>query len=234
MSNPSHGPAGPRPGHLVVLPLKSPPTLLEAVGYHGEAQYVALYWTPYGDELMLYDGVVSRDGNWQAWLTFTDHRLTRAVLAGYQLGSSEAEAEHWLVVDRATGQMSVGLPDDVTRLLRSQPNMLHLLTDDMTSDEVSALFNHVDATRAALRPTTEQVLSLMSQARAAEAAMTAWLDEVLQQVMQVQRTAERVNELARDIHGPAGQPAPEQATGPEDPQVAPDTAGHPEGERDID
>jgi hypothetical protein len=49
----TRGPALPTPGELVRLPLPCPPQLVELSGYDGGARLVALWWSPFGDELMV-------------------------------------------------------------------------------------------------------------------------------------------------------------------------------------
>ena len=52
-------PALPRLGELVRLPLPCPPQLVELSGYTGGARLIALWWSPFGDELMICDGTVT-------------------------------------------------------------------------------------------------------------------------------------------------------------------------------
>ncbi len=184
---PPQWPAQPLPGYMVTLPLHAPPTLLSAVGYRGEAQYVALSWTPYGDELVIYDGTtqVVGGGNTHAWVAFLDHHLTRAILRGYDLGSSESEARHWLVVDRQSMRMSIALPTDATTLLRSQPSTLHMLTDGMSDEQIIALINRITPGP----PTAQELLHAMRQAQAAQAQMIQWLDQRYREVLATRHEA---------------------------------------------
>ena len=52
-------PALPSPGELVRLPLPCPPQLIELSGYTGGGRLVALWWSPFGDELMICDGTLT-------------------------------------------------------------------------------------------------------------------------------------------------------------------------------
>ena len=56
------------PDGLVFLQGPVPPMLAQAIGYKGNARFVAFHWTPYGDEADYSDGRVSATGNWQAFL----------------------------------------------------------------------------------------------------------------------------------------------------------------------
>ena len=55
-------PALPAPGELVRLPLPCPPQLIELSGYTGGARLVALWCSPFGDELMISDGTLTETG----------------------------------------------------------------------------------------------------------------------------------------------------------------------------
>jgi len=85
------------------LSLKAPPMLGKAVGYDGEARFYGLYWSPAGDELVVSDGrTTAVGGNWTAWHVFIHHQVMQLDRPEYRLGNSEEEAEHCLVVDRAS------------------------------------------------------------------------------------------------------------------------------------
>ena len=76
-----------------------------AFGYDGDARYVAFYWTPVGDEAMYDDGRVSGDGNWRLFLSlrYRHPELDRR----YNVGYSDLEADHWLLLDRETHDLVV-------------------------------------------------------------------------------------------------------------------------------
>jgi hypothetical protein len=77
-----------------------PRNWVRAFGYDGEARYVAFYRTPVGDEAMYDDGQVSGDGNWQLFLTLRHQHPE--LDQRYNVGDSDAEADHWLLLDRET------------------------------------------------------------------------------------------------------------------------------------
>ena len=84
-----------------------PPTLLaETLGYDGIARKVAFYWKA-GDEAYYHDGYLSTQAEWDAYLLFVRHPLLVPELQGYNLGSSEEEATHWLLLDRDDRQIVV-------------------------------------------------------------------------------------------------------------------------------
>ena len=61
-------------------------------------------------------------------------------LEPYQLGDSEDEGEHRLLVDRYLGTLDIGLARDVEQLLATQPSELHALTAHLSGREARALF----------------------------------------------------------------------------------------------
>jgi hypothetical protein len=94
-----------------------PPVLCEAAGYTGGQRYVALWWTPLGDEMVLSDGTTTAGGWRPAWLALREHPLGQALLAPYRLGDSGTDAEHHLLADRWHSTLHVGLAVDVDQLL---------------------------------------------------------------------------------------------------------------------
>jgi hypothetical protein len=74
--------------------------LAKAIGYSGDARYVAFNWTPFGDETEYFDGRRSATGNWQAFLAYIQHPAVSPLLESYDLGSSESEAKYSLILDQ--------------------------------------------------------------------------------------------------------------------------------------
>jgi hypothetical protein len=132
-------PALPAPGEPVRLPLPCPPQLIELSGYSGSARLIALWWSPFGDELMISDGAVTETGRWRGWLCFCGHPLARLFLEPYRLGDSQDEGEHRLLVDRYLGTLDVGLARDVEQLLATKPSEFHALTADLSAGEAEVL-----------------------------------------------------------------------------------------------
>jgi hypothetical protein len=141
-------PTLPTPGELVRLPLPCPPQLVESTGYSGGARLIALWWSPFGDELMISDGALTETGRWRGWLCFCQHPLARLFLEPYRLGDSDDEGEHPLLVDRYLDTLEVGLARDVEQLLATQPSELGALTADLSPGEAEALLRRVFDTQA--------------------------------------------------------------------------------------
>jgi hypothetical protein len=165
-------------GRLVVA---APPMLAEAIGYPGRARYVAFYWTPCGDEIIYSDGRLSADGNWHGWLVFTRHRTIAPHLAPYNLGSSNDEATHWLLVDRETCVLYVGTPREVLRVLRGQyadqaPDgepQGDSICDEITLDDFRSLIGSFVEVRG---PKPEKIIEAMRKQDALTEELRSWLD----------------------------------------------------------
>jgi hypothetical protein len=92
------------------------------VGYQNErsARYMALWWEPCGDEVMVSDGYVSFTGHWPGYLAFIQHRRIYPQLVGLNLGSSEENADYHLVIDLVERKAYVAPNRDADQLLSSQ------------------------------------------------------------------------------------------------------------------
>src|SRR5690606_953323 len=74
-----------------------------ALGYEGDARYVAVWWEMAGDEAAWCDGRSSMVGaDWPAYMKLIDHNFPLGHPARWLLGGSDTEATMWLVVDRVT------------------------------------------------------------------------------------------------------------------------------------
>jgi hypothetical protein len=111
-----------------------------AFGYGGDARLVAFYWQPAGDEAMYDDGRASGDGNWQLFLTLKD---TWPQLDDLNLGYSDLEADHWLVLDRESRRlMALPKAEAQRRLARQWPPPEPVT---MTAEEWKAIVTDLDA-----------------------------------------------------------------------------------------
>jgi len=104
----------------ILLDVPVPPGLAEMIGYTGDARYVGFYWIPGGDEIAYDDGMTSGTGNPWAWLAFKRHRNVSPHLDEYNLGYSDLEAEHALIVDRDHDLASIAPICAARHLLRAQ------------------------------------------------------------------------------------------------------------------
>jgi hypothetical protein len=158
-------PALPTPGEVVRLPLPCPPQLIELSGYDSAGRLLALWWSPFGDELMISDGTLTMTGRWRGWLCFCGHPLVRVFLEPYRLGDSDDEGEHRLLVDRYLGTLDVGLTRDVEQLLATQPSELHALTAELSEGETEVLLQRAFDVQAE-RERAKSVAQLHAEVRA--------------------------------------------------------------------
>jgi hypothetical protein len=105
---------------LTPLNAPVPPMLAKATGYTGEARFVSFHWTPYGDETDYSDGRVSATGNWQAFLAYIQHPAISPLLNGYNLGSSDNEAHHALILDREKLAVFIAPVKEAEKFLQKQ------------------------------------------------------------------------------------------------------------------
>lgn len=103
-------------------PIPVPPAFAETLGYPGDSRYVAFYWTPVGDELMYSDGQISGTGDDAPWLLWTRHLAVAPALLGFDIGSSDAQATHWLLLDRQEACFYLGTAPAVAHFLWDQPD----------------------------------------------------------------------------------------------------------------
>jgi len=102
------------------LEIPVPPMLSTAIGYTGEARYGSFQWTPYGDEADYSDGRLSGTGNWQAFLAFIQHPAVSPFLKEYDLGSSDSEARHVLILDRKILEILIAPVKEAQTFLKAQ------------------------------------------------------------------------------------------------------------------
>src|SRR5919202_1757434 len=105
---------------LTPLKVPVPPMLAKAIGYTGNTRYIAFNWTPYGDEAEYFDGRLSATGDCQAFLTYIQHPAVSPLLAEYDLGSSESEAKHALILDREQHEVYIAPVQDAENFLMKQ------------------------------------------------------------------------------------------------------------------
>ena len=105
---------------LTLLPVPVPPILEKAVGYPGDARFVSFYWTPGGDEADYDDGQRADTGEWQGYLAYIQHPVVHPLLAEYNLGSSDSEAKHALILDRQERKLYVASRKDTQTFLAQQ------------------------------------------------------------------------------------------------------------------
>ena len=97
------------PSELIPLPIPVPPDLAEAFGYPGDSRFVGVSWQPAGDEVVYHDGRSFGTGDPWAFLVYIRHRVVAPHLEPYNLGSSDCEATHCLIIDRQEHRAAIAV-----------------------------------------------------------------------------------------------------------------------------
>jgi hypothetical protein len=161
--------------NLTKLNIPCPPAQIfeNALGYKGENRWVAFYWDPCGDEIMWNDGIASADGQWPAWLTFVYHPIVAPLLNQYNLGGSDEEAEHWLLLDRAKRVFYIGDRKTVHEfLVKSAPThpFVHI-----TEEEIKGFIQEVKKSISEINPSIDLEAIFRENERNFN-ALQGWLD----------------------------------------------------------
>ncbi len=151
-----------------------PPGLERAMGYDGELRYVAFYWTPYGDEVVYDDGTQSGDGDWQVWLLYVRHPKIRPFLTQLELGSSDTEARHWLLLDCQARFFYCGEVKAVRKFLNRQVPVQLVDTPPVLRREDLQKLNKSLKERPPV--TMEEIHAIMRQRTKKLAELREWLD----------------------------------------------------------
>ncbi len=163
---------------LTSLNVPVPPMLAKAMGYRGNARYVSFQWTPYGDETDYSDGRGSGTGDWQAFLAFIHHPAVRPQLQGYDLGSSDSEAKHALILDQEQQILFIAPARDAEKFLQEQwPKAppIRMSKEEYNALVMKALKNLTYARDVSMK----EVERRMKEHHALIKEMEQWLDKQL-------------------------------------------------------
>jgi hypothetical protein len=161
------------------VPVPPAPILEEAVGYRNEhdARYLALWWEPCGDEVMVSDGYVTFTGHWPGYLAYIQHKVVFPQVIGFQLGSSEKPAHQRLVIDLRDRQAMVMPAKEADQLLASQwrqeGNPVAPIT--ISLEELEKWLEGFAEQHP--MPNMEELVRLMEEDRQHVVALQRWLDE---------------------------------------------------------
>jgi hypothetical protein len=106
------------PGEPVAIQI--PNELDRVFGYTGDARFVGFRYTCLGDQVVYEDGRSSGTGATWSYLAFKRHRAVASHLADYDLGSSEEDAAHMLLLDREHQTATVALVSEARAFLDAQ------------------------------------------------------------------------------------------------------------------
>lgn len=168
---------------MLTLPVPVPPMLEEVVDYDGQARRVAIYWEPAGDEAMYDDGRSAGTGAWDGYLCYTRHPLVAAHLEPYNLGSSDAPAEHWLILDRTARTLAVAQVAEARRFLRDQWPLADMGRDIAPGELQRLVEAHMERANEMLRRDRAAIMAEVEARMAAHALvmeeLAQWLDQRL-------------------------------------------------------
>jgi hypothetical protein len=163
---------------LTPLHVPVPPMLAKAIGYTERARFVSFQWTPYGDEAEYSDGRMSATGNWQAFLAYIQHPAVSPSLDAYDLGSSETEANHALILDQAILEMFIVPVKEAEKfLIRQWPPVppTHMIQEESVP-KISIAVKHGKQPRYV---DVEEIQRRIKEQFALIEAMQQWLDKQL-------------------------------------------------------
>ena len=137
---------------------RCPPEFWAAFGYTGQQRHVGLWWERAGDEASFCDGEYTVVGaEWAAYLTLVEHPRNWPLLdLDVELGDSDTEATHMLVLDREDpGAAWVAPREAAERWLheqawpegRAEPDDLEFLEGktELTPELIETALNHAFA-----------------------------------------------------------------------------------------
>jgi hypothetical protein len=162
-----------------------PDEFWSAYGYDGQAHYVSIYWTPYGDEAEFNDGRTAGTADWTAFLSLIEHpvnatALNRAGIPVRMLGSSDHEANQWLVIDRETHKAQIAPPTEAQQFLRAQWPEPEPLTEEQIAEIEERMQSAFSEVRA--RVQNVDIEALMREQHAKVDALQRVLDAALERV----------------------------------------------------
>ena len=161
------------PGRAVDIPL--PPELSQTLGYRGPARFVGFFWSPLGDQLVSTDGRSSGTAQSWAFLTYRRHRAVAPLLNPFDLGSSEEDATHMLIIDRERNLARIAPVAEARAFLESQ----HPPAPILTPEQQAAFDRELTRLLAEWREKPvehEAIAREMQEQRGRVARMVAWLD----------------------------------------------------------
>jgi len=164
---------------LTLLKVPVPPMLEKAIGYHGEARFVSFHWTPGGDEADYDDGQRAGTGEWQGYLAYIQHPTVHPLLAHYDLGSSDSEAHHSLILDRQERKLYVASVKEARKFLAQQwpeRETIRMTKEEWTAYVAKALKN---VQRRHEEIDMEEIHKRIEEQYALVEALQTWLNKFL-------------------------------------------------------
>jgi hypothetical protein len=144
---------------------------------NGEARFVSFRWTPGGDEADYDDGQRAGTGEWQGYLAYIQHPTIHPLLDQYNLGSSESEAKHALILDRQDRKLYVAPIKDARAFLAQQWPELEPV--HMTQEEYLAMVTQTLKNVKFREPDIEEIQKRIEEQYRRVETMQNWLNKFL-------------------------------------------------------
>lgn len=107
------------------------PRLERTLGYQANSRWVAWHWEPELNQVMYNDGDNIGTGNGVAWQVFLQHPQVSPSVQDYNLSQAD---QYWLLLDRHSRNLYVGLGPDVQSLLDAPESLALLASLDGNND----------------------------------------------------------------------------------------------------
>ena len=170
-----HPEGEPKP-ELIPLEVPVPPGLATVFGYRAGSRFVGFHWEPSGDDVIFDDGWHLGTGHGWAFIAYRNHRAVSPHLEPYNLGYSDAAAEHVLVIDREHDLAGI-IPIAAARtFLKSQYPPPPELTPEELELARRALIEAVAQGWREQKVDSDAVARIMAERRKAIEQMKAYLD----------------------------------------------------------
>ena len=163
---------------LLSIPLPPVPILERAIGYKNdrEVRFLALWWEPCGDELMVSDGFMTFTGNWSGYLAYVHHKKIYPYLKAYNLGSSDESAEYHLVVDLQERKVYVARSTEAEMILAEQWTMAQAELAFVSVECLDDLCPEILEQMQSL-PSMDEIMHQMDVDDRAVRTLTQWLNK---------------------------------------------------------
>lgn len=147
-----------------VVEFQCPVEFWPALGYEGEARYVAIWWERGGDEACWSDGrdmVVGAE--YEAFLLLLKFNFPPDSWAHHLLGSSDDAAEYYLVIDRERERAWLVTPEEAPQVLQLQWPVYEVAP--LPSDSVAEWLAMLQRQAARVRPAVDVEGLMVEQQR---------------------------------------------------------------------
>ena len=153
-----------------------PPGLAAIFGYRADSRFVGFHWEPSGDDVIFDDGRYLGTGDGWAFVAYRNHQSVSPHLEAYNLGYSDVDAEHVLVIDRENDLAGIIEVAAARTFLKSQHPPPPQLSPEQLEQARRAVIDAVSQGWREQQVDSETIRRIMDERRRALAQMIAYLD----------------------------------------------------------